>query len=779
MKRASVCLPLVLLCFFAVSAGFAQVKWVPRLKDALKLAQAGHQFVVIDVATSWCPPCIRMESRVFSDPRFVAFAETQVFMHLDAERDVEGKDIAFRFKVHSYPTILILSSAGEEIHRLIGGRDTDQLITDLEDVFRDPRPTRELEEDARLHPDSHAILLRLGRRLIYGDDVKAALYLRKAADAAPATKSKSDALSLLVGSAQRAGRFEECLSACDELARLVPGISEYESFQAARVRAMIGLGRNDEAAALVESMMRRGVPEWTESARKLLAELPGKYRKTDKELQKTIAAAQKFLEEGRLLEARATAGPVAEKFPYSADLQIILSSILFKLGEKEADAVHRGELFATGLNHLRLARRLNPADMRHYNVAKATLASRYIPLLPSDPEAAKAYRQGERQSAEGRCDEAVKSYRKTVELEPSFGRAYARIGECLFLSGRVSDALSLYKEATGRTPLDPVGHLLGANVLKGLGRAQEARECLINSLLADPECPTVWEDFTRVAAKERRDLAHHSEAIPLRFLILSSDTYGESLFEGLLPEVADAWRAYAKEKLLWRSAKFSENFPKEKFYHATADEEAQSLSRLVEIWIQAKQENRGLRDESLDFLGQVACEDLLEAFVYLELFTEEYRIGYERWKKQHSAKAIEYVERYLLGTGEARPARAASAAPGAVPLVPRPAAPPSEEDEEDEEDEEEPEVAPNSLEAATQAVLDEEYDAAIKILTGLIPTLKDGASRQQALLMLGVSYSQTENWKEAQRCLSAYLKKDPGNQEASRLLKEVETKLGR
>jgi len=774
MRRASVCLAFVFLSFLAVSVGFAQVKWIPRLKDALQLAQAGRQFVVVDVAASWCPPCIRMESRVFKDPRFVTFAQSQVFMHVDAERDVEGRDIAFKFKVHSYPTILVLSSTGEEIHRLIGGRDTDQLIRDLEEVFRDPRATRELEEDARLHPDNQAVLLAAGKRLLHQDDAKAAVYLRRAADTAATAEQKTDALVLLVGSAQRAGRFEESLSASAELVRLLPGFGEYEIFQTTRARALIGLRKYDEAAAFVETMMRRGVPEWTESARELLAELPGKYRKADKELQKTVAVVQKLFDEGKLLEARAAADPVVEKFPYSADLQVLLSGILFRLGENEADAARRGELFATGLNHLRVARRLNPTDMRHYNIAKSTLASRYMPLVPSSPEAAKVYRQAERQAAEGRCDDAVKLFRKTIELEPSFGRAYARMGECLFLSGRASDAVSLYKEATGRTPLDPVGHRLGANALSGLGRAQEARECLINSLLADPECPAVWEDFTRLATKNGKELARHSEAIPLRFLVLSPDSYAESLFDGLLPEAAEAWRAYSKEKLLWRSAKFSQNFPKEKFYHATADEEVESLALLVDIWNTAKQENRELYDESLDFLSQVEREDLLEAFVYLELFTEEYRIGYERWKKEHSAKAIGYVERYLLGTGEARPVSTVSAAPSRVVAVPSRAASPTPEDEQDEE---EPEVAPNSLEAATQAVLDEEYDAAIKILTSLLSTLKDETSRQQALLMLGVSYSQTENWKEAQRCLSTYLKKNPGNMEASQLLKDVEAKL--
>jgi len=39
----------------------------------------------------------------------------------------------------------------------------------------------------------------------------------------------------------------------------------------------------------------------------------------------------------------------------------------------------------------------------------------------------------------------------------------------------------------------------------------------------------------------------------------------------------------------------------------------------------------------------------LEAFIFLELFTEEYRNSYETWKKGNLQVAKDYIERYLLG----------------------------------------------------------------------------------------------------------------------------------
>ena len=67
-----------------------------------------------------------------------------------------------------------------------------------------------------------------------------------------------------------------------------------------------------------------------------------------------------------------------------------------------------------------------------------------------------------------------------------------------------------------------------------------------------------------------------------------------------------------------------------------------------------KKQQDGLEDEALDFLLDLEEQDELDTFVFLELFTEEYRTEFEQWKKENSGKAKAYVNRFLLGSGEAR-----------------------------------------------------------------------------------------------------------------------------
>src|SRR2546427_175677 len=139
---------------------FGQVAWVHTLDEALKMAQSGGKFVVIDVSASWCPPCQRMGREVYPSTEFIEFSRNQISMHLDAENDPEGIRIADQFKVHSYPTILILDSKGEEIHRLEGGRTTRQLIQDLKEIFDHPEPLKTLIERAKKESNDFKLQLQ-------------------------------------------------------------------------------------------------------------------------------------------------------------------------------------------------------------------------------------------------------------------------------------------------------------------------------------------------------------------------------------------------------------------------------------------------------------------------------------------------------------------------------------------------------------------------------------------------------------------------------------------
>jgi tetratricopeptide (TPR) repeat protein len=932
----TICLVSALLLVPAQPA-YAQVSWVPKFKDALKLAQSQNKFVVIDVSASWCPPCIKMEREVFSDPKFIEFSASQVFMRVDAEKDPEGRSLALKFAVHNYPTVLILSSDGDEIHRLIGGRSTSRLISDLQDVFSDPRSIKQLEEELRAKGDSYDARYRIGTRLQDRDEGEKAIpHLEKALDLSTTDEQKRDVLISLVVTTSSAHKFNDCIEAVTLLERLWPEGRSEGALQARKAEALVQLKRYDEANDVIRQLLASKSTDDKAKARGLLAELPGKYRKPDKALAKKLEDAEKKLRDRKFEAVVALASSALTDAPSSPDAHALIAIAQFNLSSLVADPEQKASLSTSGLDHLRLARRLDPENLLIYATAKESLASQFLPLRPSDEATAKIYLNAEKAFAEGRLRDAIDLYRKVTIADPGFGKAYLHMGDCFFRNNQYREAMECYRMATARTPLDAAAYRFGADALSRMGQGADARQWLMNSLLADPEYPMIWGDLSTLAQGQGKTLERHHDLVPLQFLVPDVDKQtDDSLLEAVPPETASAWREYLKQKRLWRQEQFRKQFPNEKFYHTSFPEELDCLSALVIEWSRVRESNPSLRNASLDFLRQLRLDDMLEAFVFLELFTEEYRAAFENWKKTNEIAAHEYIERYLFGAPIARsagefnssaieaynagvkaqqegrfeeaaafyekalkhepdmpqalfnlasvsankndterakellehllrvraddpgaysmlanvsirerdyemaaqhlekavalesnadrradyerrlkelqdylektrqrqiqvvtPSRAADQPaskagpqnddesgqrprtvvlrrPGTGQAAAKPSAPAGEKTPEEPAEKSQRAV---SMQGASEALLDDEPEEAIAILLKILPAMRSEIDRSQAALMLGMAYMQLESWKEAERWLSEYLKRNPNDSHVSAVLKEVRAK---
>ncbi|MCK5378693.1 MAG: thioredoxin fold domain-containing protein, partial [Acidobacteria bacterium] len=97
-------------------------------------AEAGERgtLVMVDFKTDWCTWCKRLDRDTFSDPAVVAELGEVVALQLDAEK--EGVDSAERYGVRSYPTILFLDSAGNEVDRILGYLPPDAFLAEVQRI---------------------------------------------------------------------------------------------------------------------------------------------------------------------------------------------------------------------------------------------------------------------------------------------------------------------------------------------------------------------------------------------------------------------------------------------------------------------------------------------------------------------------------------------------------------------------------------------------------------------------------------------------------------------
>jgi thiol:disulfide interchange protein len=113
-----------------------------NLSAALTQAKAENKLVFMDFTGSdWCPPCMELEKKVFSQADFQAYAASNlVFLsvnfplkfRLTPEANATNNLLAQQFKVDGPPILIALNGDGKEIWRHIGPYETPkELIADL------------------------------------------------------------------------------------------------------------------------------------------------------------------------------------------------------------------------------------------------------------------------------------------------------------------------------------------------------------------------------------------------------------------------------------------------------------------------------------------------------------------------------------------------------------------------------------------------------------------------------------------------------------------------
>lgn len=66
---------------------------------------------------AWCPPCNRIKATVFERADFIALGDDFVALHIDGD-SAGAQQLAERFRVRSYPTLIVYRPDGTEITRL-------------------------------------------------------------------------------------------------------------------------------------------------------------------------------------------------------------------------------------------------------------------------------------------------------------------------------------------------------------------------------------------------------------------------------------------------------------------------------------------------------------------------------------------------------------------------------------------------------------------------------------------------------------------------------------
>jgi thioredoxin-like negative regulator of GroEL len=96
-------------------------------EQAQTAALREQKVILIDFFTTWCVPCKKLDRTTWKDAAVVKWiGDHCVAVKLDAEQNVE---LAKRFHVDVYPTVLLLKADGRVIDRLVGYKDAQDFVS--------------------------------------------------------------------------------------------------------------------------------------------------------------------------------------------------------------------------------------------------------------------------------------------------------------------------------------------------------------------------------------------------------------------------------------------------------------------------------------------------------------------------------------------------------------------------------------------------------------------------------------------------------------------------
>lgn len=106
-----------------------QITWERDFNVAFETAHLENKSMLLFFAVDWCPHCKRMKATSLSDlhVKQATLAYTRIYVDADLQNDV-----ALRYAVKSYPTMILTNSNGTELKRFKGFASSDQILNWLQ-----------------------------------------------------------------------------------------------------------------------------------------------------------------------------------------------------------------------------------------------------------------------------------------------------------------------------------------------------------------------------------------------------------------------------------------------------------------------------------------------------------------------------------------------------------------------------------------------------------------------------------------------------------------------
>ena len=230
------------------------------LEQALVEAAKESKLVLLDVGAYWCPPCHRLDEEVFTRSEVGEYlGEHFVAVHVDAEKG-EGPELADRYRVQAFPTLLVLEPTGVEKDRIVDFVPPDELVQTLDRIRAGGNVLADLEAKVESNPDDVQARYALGHAYALAArpaeaeaQYQAVLLADPGNEMGLASKVAYDRAMFLRAKLDK--DLPAVIDAFRELQRRFPQSKEANRAYRQIGRALHQLGRDEEALASLDQML--------------------------------------------------------------------------------------------------------------------------------------------------------------------------------------------------------------------------------------------------------------------------------------------------------------------------------------------------------------------------------------------------------------------------------------------------------------------------------------------------------------------------------------------
>ncbi len=163
-KNLLIGLILILANNTAFADGMRFIDEKKPFSEILQMASQKDQLVMVDFYTDWCSWCKVLDEKTYSTNEVGALAENFLSYKINAEKG-DGIELAKKYNITGFPSILFVNGSGEEVDRLIGYYPPESFIPVVGDILDNKDTYLSLKKQYKMEPDNPKVAYPYAQKL--------------------------------------------------------------------------------------------------------------------------------------------------------------------------------------------------------------------------------------------------------------------------------------------------------------------------------------------------------------------------------------------------------------------------------------------------------------------------------------------------------------------------------------------------------------------------------------------------------------------------------------